>query len=155
MEIQGFPQYLIYKDGRVQNKKTGKILKGGINNGGYKHHTLRNNGFQITLTKHRLVAIHYIPNPNNYNVVDHIDRNKKNNNVDNLRWVTNITNGHNTGKYITNKSGHKNISFIKDKNSWIYNHRVNGRILFRRQFKSKVDCICYKFYCLLSYNLNN
>ena len=36
---------------------------------------------------HRLVAFAFIPNPNNYDTVDHIDRNVKNNCVENLRWL--------------------------------------------------------------------
>ena len=44
---------------------------------------------------HRLVAKYFVPNPNKLNIVDHIDRNKKNNRSDNLRWVTSSENGKN------------------------------------------------------------
>lgn len=37
---------------------------------------------------HRLVALTFIPNPNNFSDVDHIDHNTKNNNVNNLRWLS-------------------------------------------------------------------
>ena len=43
---------------------------------------------QIRYAVHRLIAETLISNPNNYTEVDHIDRNKQNNNVTNLRWVT-------------------------------------------------------------------
>lgn len=44
---------------------------------------------------HRLVAYAFVPNPNNYNEVDHIDGNPTNNNATNLRWVTHIENMNN------------------------------------------------------------
>lgn len=42
----------------------------------------------ITLRPHRLVAIYFIDNPNNYNIVNHIDMNKQNNYFKNLEWCT-------------------------------------------------------------------
>lgn len=50
--------------------------------------TLRNKEQHEVASVHLLVAKAFIPNPNNYPVVNHIDGNKFNNNVDNLEWVT-------------------------------------------------------------------
>ena len=47
---------------------------------------------------HRLVASTFISNPNNYEQVDHINRNTKDNRVENLRWVTQSENQYNTPK---------------------------------------------------------
>lgn len=54
-----------------------------------------------TFYLHRLVAVVFIPNPSGYDTVDHINGDKENNRIDNLRWVsrgTNISLGHANGK---------------------------------------------------------
>ena len=120
MEIQDYPNYLIHPDGRVENKKTGRILKPYDNNG-YNTVTLRNHSKRKLYRIHRLIAIHYIPNPNNYQFIDHKDGNKLNNNIDNLRWVNAIQNCNSfktMGK--NNTSGIVNISFCKTYNKWVY-----------------------------------
>lgn len=55
---------------------------------GYVHVTLCKDGKQKQYRVHRLVAMAFIPNPENKDFVDHIDTDRKNNNVENLRWVT-------------------------------------------------------------------
>lgn len=53
---------------------------------------MRKHGKNYCKNIHRLVAEYFIPNPNNYDEVDHIDRNKQNNHISNLRWVTSSMN---------------------------------------------------------------
>ena len=66
----------------------GRMLKQSINMGGYAWIRL-SNGAQSKLCRiHRLVAEAFIPNTNNYPVVNHKDENKLNNNVGNLEWCT-------------------------------------------------------------------
>lgn len=48
-----------------------------------------------TFSIHRLVAAAFIPNPDNKPCVDHIDGNRLNNHVDNLRWATHLENNNN------------------------------------------------------------
>lgn len=66
------------------------IIKTRPDKGGYLCVDLRPYTQRVTkhLTVHRLVALAFIPNPNNYPCVDHIDTVRDNNRVDNLRWCT-------------------------------------------------------------------
>ena len=49
---------------------------------------INDEGKRIKHPVHRLVAITYIPNPDNLPLVNHKDENKQNNNINNLEWVT-------------------------------------------------------------------
>ena len=143
MEIQGFPDYLIYDDGRVWSNISNKFLSGGKNTKGYLLVGLINGGKRINKLIHRLVAEHFIPNPENKPQVDHIDRNKTNNNIENLRWVSPQENCENRGMPKTNTSGHTNISWVKSRKKWVFQMRRRNKIL--KRFNSKIDCLCYKF----------
>lgn len=65
-----------------------KLISTHINKYGYVSVRLRKEGKTKAFTIHRLVAIAFIPNPNNYPSINHIDENKLNNNVQNLEWCT-------------------------------------------------------------------
>ena len=62
-----------------------KITQGTIN-GGYRRICLTKNKVEKNKHIHKLVAEAFIPNPNNYSYVNHIDGNKQNNYIDNLEW---------------------------------------------------------------------
>ena len=64
MEIQNYPNYLIYDDGRVYNKKYNRLVKPV--NYRYQRVNLYNSEGMRPFSIHRLVASHYIPNPDNY-----------------------------------------------------------------------------------------
>lgn len=64
------------------------IRKNGKNIWGYENVDLYKNGVGKMITIHRLVAIAFIPNPDNNPQVNHKDGVKTNNNVNNLEWVT-------------------------------------------------------------------
>lgn len=63
------------------------IVKTRLNRDGYELVTLHNKS-RKTVSVHRLVALHFIENPNNREEVNHIDENKTNNSVSNLEWLS-------------------------------------------------------------------
>ena len=77
--------YEVSNLGNVRNKEHIKQL---CNVNGYMYVHLWLKGKMYNRSVHRLVATAFIENPNNYPQVDHIDGNRSNNNVENLRWIT-------------------------------------------------------------------
>jgi len=150
MEIIDCPNYLIYRDGRVWSKARkgtkGGFLKSWINSEGYCEIELTEKSKRIRFKVHRLIALHYIPNPNNYPEIDHINRIKTDNRIENLRWVTPHMNSNNKGEYKNNTSGHKYIYYRKEKNTWRFNIK-HKKINFNS--KNKIYCLCYKYIYLL------
>lgn len=65
-----------------------KILKFGVNPSGYRYVNLRKHDISKNTRVHRLVGIHFIPNPLNLPCLNHIDGNKINNLPSNLEWCT-------------------------------------------------------------------
>jgi hypothetical protein len=73
--------------GRIRNIKTKHVRLTHVNNG-YEKCRVRVDGKLRDMRVSRLIALTWIPNPQNKPQVDHIDENKTNNHIDNLEWVT-------------------------------------------------------------------
>jgi len=108
--------YKINKNGDIWNCIYNKIMIPHID-GRYLRIKLTKNKIRKHYRIHRLLAIQYIPNPDNLPQIDHIDRNKLNNDLSNLRWVNNQTNSINKD-YVINRKG-SIYQYIK-KNGKIY-----------------------------------
>lgn len=67
---------------------TGAVLKTTINWKGYECVGLNQDGKKTSQFVHRLVAFAWIPNPDNLEQIDHINENKTDNRIENLRWVS-------------------------------------------------------------------
>lgn len=80
--IESLPGYSVSNEGRVRKDSNGQIMVTSTNNGYVR--------FTVSKHVHRLVAEAFLDKPKDENKcwIDHIDGNRANNNVDNLRWVT-------------------------------------------------------------------
>lgn len=127
-DVQGFPNYAVsnfarvkrlkyiryYSDGRVRHNE--EMIVKQTSKDGYKMVRLFNEktGRKGVLVKtHRLVAIAFIPNPENKPYIDHINTIRDDNRIENLRWVTQRENVNNP---ITRKknSESSNKRFLRD-----------------------------------------
>ena len=154
MEIKGYPNYLIYDDGRIYSKDREIFLKCSANNNGYKICSLHYNGKVYRDSVHKLVAKVYLDNPNNLPQVHHKDYNRQNNHISNLEWISNIANQNDKQDIPYKHKKHnlpKNISFRKNK------YRVNKMInhtKYEKVFNTLDEAIKYKESLLLLLNFN-
>ena len=112
-DIIDYPNYKISNLGRIWSnyKKDFMILNN--HNKRYYQIKLSNKGKRKPFLVHRLVALAFIPNPNNLPEIDHINNIKTDNRLDNLRWVNRSQNNHNKRIQKNNTTGYKNIIIVK------------------------------------------
>ena len=118
---------LYWKENRGNNKICGKKA-GSVDKQGYLIIRINKKAYKT----HRLMFLYhygFIPN-----CIDHIDGNKINNNINNLREATRSQNGCNSKIKKNNTSGVKNVSWSKTNKKWVVQIRKNGKFLYRGFF---------------------
>lgn len=139
--IDGYDNYLVSSKARIFSKVRqggGGLVKEYFNVNGYKVTSLTKNGKTKTKTLHRLLAKAFIQNPENLPSIDHIDRNRQNNNLSNLRWVSDSENSLNRFA--------KGCIYIDKRtiNGTTYSYfRVSYRQCDRKRFKSREEAEAY------------
>ena len=122
-EWKDFPidkNYLVSNKGEIKNKTTGNIFCGSLDKiSGYMRTAINKKSYAI----HYMVALTFIPNPENKKTVNHIDKIRTNNRVENLEWSThaeqNIHKNIKTKEYKSHKNGKKILRIDKETNNII------------------------------------
>lgn len=149
--IEEFPQYQISNLGNIKNNK-GVLLAIGKRktNSGYIQVRLYNNKKYYYRYLHRLIATAFLPNPNNYRTVNHINGNKLDNRISNLEWASDETQQRHA--FIMGLKSH-GISFTREQLFEIYylyfeKHKIPKEIALKlnRPFGT-IRKICYGERC--------
>jgi len=131
------PDYQVSNTGLVRSIKFNKVrVRCPVLRNGYWSVNLCKNGTKTLYNIHRLVALAFIPNPDNKSQVDHINRIKTDNRVENLRWVTSSEN-------LVNRSfhaEHRNIQLTRSNTYQVDIHRNNTSV-FRKTFPTLAEAV--------------
>ena len=106
--------YKINRQGEIWSCWYKKLMTPHITGDGYFKICLKKDGKSHNCFIHRLLAIQYIPNLTNAPTVDHIDRNKSNNCLENLRWATMVEQANNKSTTIHLKTEEEQQQRIDD-----------------------------------------
>lgn len=130
--------YIVFPNGEVLNLH-GKKMIGMVDRCGYREVIINGKNERV----HRIIATIFVPNPNNYDTVNHKDGNKLNNKVENLEWCTrsqNVLHAYRmrlerriTGeKHHSHKLTNKDVRYIKS--HYKYRDRVYGAAALGRKY---------------------
>lgn len=131
--IKGYENlYKINRNGDIYSCHYKKNMTYLEKSDGYYYVDLRIDGKRHKCYIHRLLALQYIENTDNKPEVDHIDRNNKNNALENLRWVTRIENRNNRADIIeqlTEEQKEERLKKIRDyKAKWARENKLKKKI---------------------------
>jgi hypothetical protein len=124
--ITDFPMYMVSNHGRIYSLKTQRYLSCSTDTKGYQINRLRQGGKYCSLSVHRLVGKHFIENPGNKPLIDHINCIRHDNRVSNLRWVSHAENTRNMKVSKRSTTLVKGVCFDKRSNRYFATITVDG-----------------------------
>jgi hypothetical protein len=152
-KIPGLDAYGASRTGKIfffsKNKEMPQYLVGG-----YKKVNLRHENKTKQYSVHRLVALTYLPQIEGKPEVDHIDRDRQNNCLENLRWVNNFeqklnTKGRGKNKFITYETLNNNSYFV----IYINNYKLHFRKRYNCQEYKLADVMEIRNALLIQYEI--
>ena len=166
-EIAGYEGcYLIGNDGSIWNRR--KRLQTFKINSGYEAIILTHNGKRKHHLIHRLVAEHFITNPERKKEVNHIDGNKLKNDAYNIEWCTSaenkqhaiaiglkVYNNPTLGKKTSRVSTYNNVGYDKSRNKWFGVVRVNNKNYYQKRFDTEIEAALHVNWILDQLGLTN
>ena len=138
-KIDDYDNYEISNLGNFRNTDTNRNLKPGKNNRGYLYVNLYKDGIHKNFYIHRLVALYFIPNPENLPCIDHIDRNKTNNSITNLRWISSSNNNRNRPKFKNSLSKYMGVCFDKARGKYRAQIQINNKNKYIGLYETEED----------------
>jgi hypothetical protein len=143
-QVNDFPMYSVSNTGKVRNDKTCRILKpfridNSQNNKNYFRVDLNSKDNIRRIRLHRLIAKTFLEDYTEDLFVDHIDRNRLNNHISNLRMVDIYKNNRNRSKIIGKSSIYKGVYYVKNRRKWIATIGYNHEKIYLGIFKNEVD----------------
>lgn len=156
-KVKGFESYEVSNLGRLISLKgkEPKVLIGGVNKGGYKCYNIRNENKTYFKTIHRLVAIAFLENNNNLDFVNHINKDKKNNKVDNLEWCNSRENNTHMKLSFSKSSKYVGVYFDKSRGKYYSTIKFNGKQNFLGIFTIEEEARDAYNNALIKNNLTN
>ena len=141
--LPDFPSYEINKEGVVRRRKDQKILSTELRRGYLSVH-LHKDGKGKHCLLHRLLAERFIPNPNHLPTVDHLNRNKTDNRLENLMWKSRSDQNLNRGRCLKGTNTNEpNIHFCERDTVFVVQLQKDF-VRYKRNFQTLDEAISFR-----------